>query len=67
MDEIQRENFRQIMTMCNADYLDIVEVACYALERGFTVRYNGQGNLIVQLCNTKRAAGAGAAGMKCNT
>lgn len=34
MDEIQRENFRQIMTMCNADYLDIVEVACYALERG---------------------------------
>jgi len=36
-----------LVTMDGGDYQDLVSVACYALEHGFSVSYRGQGILLV--------------------
>ena len=32
----------------NSRYMDLVNVACYAIEHGFDVEYIGQGNLMIR-------------------
>lgn len=44
-----RLDLRKIFVMTHDDYQDIVEVACFAVQRGFSVRYAGEGKLIVDL------------------
>lgn len=53
--------------MHDSAYLNIVDVACYALEHGFTVRYVGRGSLVVELCNADEAAAPIAGAQECNT
>ena len=42
-------NLQRLVTMRNPEYQDMVSVACYAIEHGFDVSYEGCGNLIVRL------------------
>lgn len=49
MDGKSGNDLRGLITMCSADYQDMVSVACYAIEHGFEVRYAGDGNLIIRL------------------
>ena len=52
----ENEN-RLLPVMGYTEYQELVSVACYAIEHGFDVFYEGSGNLIVRLkqCNDKTA------------
>jgi len=49
MQENQSHEPQRLVTMRNPEYQEMVSVACYAIEHGFDVSYEGCGNLIVRL------------------